>query len=135
MTGETGPTGAAGAAGAAGAVGAEGVKGARGDTGAEGPAGPRGTWSPGSSRWREYALLVTYLITILSIWYDIHISNMNADRIVQQAQFAQLQRSVIVHNQGVIIHNLSVICDNQLVTTTGPIPGRSCRLLQKDFEP
>ncbi len=118
MTGETGATGAQGN------TGARGRRGRRGQ---------RGAWSSGSSRLREYALLVTYVVLIGSIWWDIHISNGNADRIVSQAQYAALQRNTIVHNEGIIIDNERIICRNQVLT---PVPlGRSCRGFRSDFEP
>ncbi len=127
MTGETEP------AGAHGDKGDTGAQGPRGRPGLRGRRGSRGAWSSGSSRLREYALLFTYIILVGSIWWDIHISNGNADRIVSQAQFAALQRAVLVHNEGIIIHNQQIICRNQVLT---PVPlGRSCRGIQLDFEP
>ncbi len=78
-------------------------------------------------------MIASYFVLILSVWYDIHISNQNAAKIVAQGQYAALQRNVLTHNEGIIIHNQLIICKNQVLTPT-PL-GRSCRGILKDFEP
>lgn len=87
---------------------------------------------------RDWSAFLAYVVLIASIWFDIHISTTNENRLHSQGIFAAQQRNTIVHNQGIIIHNQGILCATiTMIATesTGHTFSNPCVKLRNDFEP
>ena len=109
--------------------GEPGEKGERGHRGKRGWRGHHAT--PGN--FREWGLLVAYLVLVGFVFYDVHQQAQQLDALKHSNTLAIQQRNTIVHNQGIIIHNEVVLCKNQQ-RFLYPAAGE-CTDIRNDYQP